>query len=164
MTLEEIIKNYKWLGLSDMDVIRYYIKVNHMEDQAVELLTDVCRSTITDLTYRNGALKEAVTYTTTVLYNDGISFEDKRALALLYTQWLSAGELSKEGLNRAKDILSKYTKKELTTMPMCFLGYLQRCGVGLEFSDCRNSKNIWLEKEHNELESKPDEENTDSVE
>ena len=123
-------------GCSDYELIRIYFKVNHCEEQAVDMLTEFAKDVIKDERNHLWFVKEHSRYGHVLLCNEKVDLEDRISLMDLHQTYINEGKLWPESLERAKRIFDKYGKEDFVAIDIFFLGYLQRNGIALYLHDC----------------------------
>lgn len=150
MTLQEIINKFKPFGVSDMEIIKYYFQVNHCEEKAVDMLTNLSKEIIAQQRNYTSVLKTHVEYGEYIMHNTEIEEETRWYLLHLYNHFITNGFLYEGELEKIKGIFENLTPKTLEAFPTVFMGYLQSKGIGNQFHDCGYMRNPIIEKEEKE--------------
>ena len=145
MTLKEVVEKYGSFH-TDYELIELYFKLNRIEEQAVEMLTNMSKKVIQKQRNYIFTIKEYSSYADHIMCNTKVKFEDRLELLHICQGFINNGMIHEPFLTRAKEIFSKYTKEDFISMPIFFLGYLQSKGVATHFHDCRNDRNPLIEE------------------
>lgn len=137
--LEEVIAKYKPYGATDIDIIKIYFTINHIEDQAIDMLTSLCKDQIKDNHSYISFIKEYSTYNNAILDNPLLTEDEKAKLIRLSDQYLLKGYLGHDQLNLAQNIFDEsygrnsHKSTQSFICPMYFCVYLVSNGVNLRF-------------------------------
>ena len=126
-------------------LIKLYFQINHYEDQAVRMLTELSQDTIKRQRHYTDMIKEYSHGAQAILYNKKINNKDKLSLLSYCQQFINYGYLTEQQLADTDTILKKYKPEDITLMPIIFLGYLQSQGIATNFKDCTDSRNELIE-------------------
>ena len=149
MRLKEIVDKYgSFYG--DYELIELYFKLNNIEEQAIDVLTDMSKRIIKNQRNYIYTIKEYSGYANHIMCNLKVKFEDRLDLLHICQGFINNGKIDKATLERAKNIFDKYTTKDFVSMPIFFLGYLQDKGIATYLHDCRNDRNPLIEENKNE--------------
>ncbi len=146
MKLKEIVDKYSGL-LTDYEIIEFYFKVNHIEEQAIEMLTRLSKDIIKNQRAYIFTIKEYSGYANHIMCNIKVKFEDRLSLLHICQSFINNGKLWKGDLDKAKEIFDKYAKKDFVSMPIFFIGYLQANGIATYMNDCLENRNMLIESE-----------------
>lgn len=146
MKLKEVIEKYGFCR-TDYELIELYFKLNHIEEQAVDMLTKMSKDIIKNQRTYIFTIKEYSCYANHIMCNLKVKFEDRLSLLHICQNFINNGTLWENDLNKAKEIFDKYTKKDFVSMPIFFLGYLQDKGIATYFNDCTKDRNMLIENE-----------------
>lgn len=144
MKLQEVINKYG-LYLTDYELIKMFFAVNHCEEEAVKMLTELSQDTIRKQRHYCSLVKEFSGYANHIMCNIKIKFEDRLSLLHICQGFINNGSLDEIDLKRAKEIFDKYTKEDFVSMPIFFLGYLQSNNIATYLHDCKNDRNSLIE-------------------
>ena len=53
VTLEELIKEQKWNGMSDIQVIKTFFDLNNMEEEGIEMITELSKTKVEKLKHKH---------------------------------------------------------------------------------------------------------------
>lgn len=149
MKLKEVVEKYGFCR-TDYELIELYFKLNHIEEQAVDMLTKMSKDIIKNQRNYIYTIKEYSGYANHIMCNTKVKFEDRLELLHICQGFINNGKIYEQELKRAKEIFNKYTREDFISMPIFFLGYLQSKGVATHFHDCRNDRNPLIEVEEDE--------------
>ena len=146
MTLKEIVDRYSVFGLKDLELIKYYFQVNNIQEQAVELLTEISKDTIVKQKEYIDIIKDCSLYNQSILDNPNIDFNIKQTLINAAQSYVNNGSLDKKILDKLKSIFDNLDKDSLKCFPKYFLAYLQSEGIALEYLDMSQYRQEILER------------------
>lgn len=146
MKLKEVVEKYG-IFYTDFELIQLYFELNNCEEEAVEMLTKLCKNVIKKQRDYNYKIKEYSGYANHIMCNLKVKFEDRLSLLHICQSFINNGKLWKGDLDKAKEIFDKYTNKDFISMPIFFLGYLQSKNVATYLHDCKNDRNPLIESQ-----------------
>ena len=129
ITLKELINQYPFL--KDYEIIKKFFRDNHIEEQAIALLTQLSQEMLTDYKNYIWRYKEYCAYGSSIFVNK-LKEKDKIILWSKYNDFLIRGQLTEDALNDVKQIIEN---NEIIAIPQLFLAYLQANNVGKNLPD-----------------------------
>ena len=132
VTLAQLVEDQKWNGMSDTQVIIAFFDKNDVEEEGIQLITELSKIKVEKLKRKERMVKEWTSYLPSkYLYvNYSLDFADK--LHTLELDYLSnGGELSKSRLEWAKENLPNIE------LPKCYFNPLIEWldNKGIRFKD-----------------------------
>ena len=118
-TLEELVKEQKWNEMSDIQVIKTFFDKNNMEEEGMDLITELSKIKIEKLKRKERMVKEWTSYLPSKYLYENYSLDIADKLHALELDYLSnGGELSKKRLEWAKENLPNIE------LPKCYFNPL----------------------------------------
>lgn len=103
MTLEQLVKEQKITNMSDIQVVKTFFEINDMEEQGIELVTELSKSKIEKLKQKEKFVKEWTSYLPSKYLYENYDLDTADMLHILELDYLShGGELSGKRLEWAK--------------------------------------------------------------
>lgn len=119
ITLEQLINEQRLTGISDIQVIKSFFDLNDMEEEAVELITELSKIKIEKLKRRERMVKEWTSHLPSKYLYENYDLDTANRLHTLELDYLShGGELSKSRLEWAKEHLPNIKKPECYFNPL----------------------------------------------
>lgn len=128
VTLKQLVKEQEFTEMSDVQVIREFFELNDIEEEGIELITELSKNKINKLKYKDRMVKEWTSYLPSkYLYeNYDLGIADK--LHVLELDYLShGGKLSEHRLKWAKENAPNIERPQLYFNPL--VEYLEENGV-----------------------------------
>ena len=146
MKLKEVVEKYG-IFHTDYELIELYFSLNNIEEQAIEMLTNMSKKVVQKQRAYIFTIKEYSGYANHIMCNIKVKFEDRLSLLHICQSFINNGRLWESDLNKAKEIFNKYTRKDFISMPIFFIGYLQDNGIATYMNDCKDDRNMLIESE-----------------
>ena len=128
ITLEQLVKEQKWNGMSDIQVIQTFFDKNNMEEEGVNLITELSKTKIEKLKRNERIVKEWTSDLPSKYLYENYNLEIADWLHTLELDYLShGGELSKSRLEWAKENIPNIERPQVYFNPL--LEYLEINGV-----------------------------------
>lgn len=119
VTLEKLVKEQKWNGMSDIQVIKTFFDMNNMEEEGMDLITELSKTKVEKLKRRERMVKEWTSYLPSKYLYENYDLDIADKLHTLELDYLSnGGELSKSRLEWAKENLPNIE------IPKCYFNSL----------------------------------------
>ena len=118
VTLEQLVKDQKWNGMSDIQVIKTFFDRNNMEEEGIEMITELSKSKVEKLKCKERMVEWTSYLPSKYLYeNYSLDIADK--LHTLELDYLSnGGELSKNRLEWAKENIPNIERPKVYFNPL----------------------------------------------
>ena len=132
VTLEQLVENQKWNGMSDIQVIKTFFDLNNMEEEGIEMITELSKTKVEKLKYKERMVKEWTSYLPSKYLYENYDLDIADKLHTLELDYLSnGGELSKSRLEWAKENISNIKR------PQCYFNPLVEWldDKGIRFKD-----------------------------
>ena len=117
--LEQLVKEQKWNGMSDIQVIKTFFDMNNMEEEGMDLITELSKTKVEKLKRKERMVKEWTSYLPSkYLYeNYDLNIADK--LHILELDYLSHGcKLSEKRLEWAKENIPNIVRPQVYFNPL----------------------------------------------
>ena len=119
ITLEQLVKEQKWNGMSDIQVIKTFFDMNNMEEEGMDLITELSKTKVEKLKRKERMVKEWTSYLPSKYLYENYDLDIADKLHNLELDYLSnGGELSKGRLEWAKENLHNIE------LPKCYFNPL----------------------------------------
>ena len=104
VTLEQLVKEQKWNGMSDIQVIKTFFDKNNMEEKGMDLITELSKIKVEKLKRKERMVKEWTSYLPSKYLYENYSLDIADKLHTLELDYLShGGELSNSRLEWARE-------------------------------------------------------------
>ena len=119
ITLEQLVKEQKWNGMSDIQVIKTFFEMNNMEEEGIDLITELSKTKVDKLKRKERMVKEWTSYLPSKYLYENYDLDIADKLHTLELDYLSnGGELSKGRLEWARENLPNIE------LPKCYFNPL----------------------------------------
>lgn len=119
VTLEQLVKEQKWNGMTDIQVIKNFFDLNDMEEEGVDLINELSKTKINKLKRDKRIVKEWTSYLPSKYLYENYDLVTADMLHRLELDYLSnGGELSKSRLEWAKENVPKIERPQLYFNPL----------------------------------------------
>lgn len=119
VTLEQLVKEQKWNGMSDIQVIKTFLDLNDMEEECMDLITELSKIKVGKLKRKEKMVKEWTSYLPSKYLYENYDLDIADNLHILELDYLShGGELSNSRLEWARENLPNIEK------PQCYFNPL----------------------------------------
>ena len=104
VTLEKLVEEQKYNGISDIGIIRAFFDLNNMEEEGMDLITELSKTKIEKLKRKERMVKEWTSYLPSKYLYENYDLEIADRLHTLELDYLShGGELSGSRLEWARE-------------------------------------------------------------
>lgn len=119
VTLEQLVKEQKLNGMTDIQIIKSFFDLNNMEEEGMDLIHELTKIKIEKLRYSKRIVEEWVSYLPSKYLYENYDLETADMLHALELDYLSHGcELSKNRLKWAKENIPNIAKPEAYFRPL----------------------------------------------
>lgn len=119
ITLEQLVKEQKITNTSDIQIIKTFFEVNDMEEEGIELITELSKSKIEKLKRKEKIVKEWVSYLPSKYLYENYDLDTADMLHTLELDYLSrGGELSVGRLEWAKNNIPNIKRPKVYFNPL----------------------------------------------
>lgn len=119
ITLEQLVKEQKYNEMSDIGVIRTFFDLNDMEEEAMDLITELSKIKVGKLKRKERMVKEWTSYLPSKYLYENYSLDIADNLHTLELDYLSyGGELSKKRMEWARENIPNIER------PQCYFNPL----------------------------------------
>ena len=119
ITLEQLVKEQKWNGMIDIKVIKTFFDMNSMEEEGIDLITELSKTKVDKLKRKERMVKEWTSYLPSKYLYENYDLDIADKLHTLELDYLSnGGELSKGRLEWARENLPNIE------LPKCYFNPL----------------------------------------
>ena len=106
VTLEQLVKEQKWNNMSDIQIIKTFFDMNDMEEEGMDLITELSKTKIAKLKRKERMIEEWTSYLPSKYLYENYDLDIADRLHTLELDYLShGGELSKRRLEWARENL-----------------------------------------------------------
>lgn len=128
VTLSELVNEQKWNDISDIEVIKQFFVLNDMEEQAIDLISELSKSKVRKLKQKNYMAEEWVTILPSKYLYEKYDLEVADRLHMMELDFLlNGGELSKKKLKWAKENVPNIKEPNPYFRPL--IDYLEENGI-----------------------------------
>lgn len=128
VTLEQLVEDQKMNGMTDIQVIRTFFDKNDMEEEGMDLITELSKIKVEKLKRKERMVKEWISYLPSKYLYENYDLEIADWLHTLELDYLShGGELSKNRLKWAKENVPNIERPQVYFNPL--VEYLEMNGV-----------------------------------
>jgi len=119
ITLAKLVEDQKWNEMSDIQVIKTFFDVNNLEEEGINLITELSRIKIEKLKRKEAMVKEWISYLPSKYLYENYDLDIADHLHTLELDFLSnGGNLSAKRLKWAKENLSHIKQPQLYFNPL----------------------------------------------
>ena len=119
VTLEQLVKEQKWNGMSDIQIIKTFFDMNNMEEDGMDLITELSKTKVEKLKRKERMVKEWTSYLPSKYLYENYDLDVADKLHTLELDYLShGGELSKYRLEWAKENISNIERPKVYFNPL----------------------------------------------
>lgn len=134
VTLSELVNEQKWNDISDIEVIKQFFVLNDMEEQAIDLISELSRSKVRKLKQKNYMAEEWITILPSAELYKMYDLKIADRLHMLELDYLiNGGELSESKLKWAKENAPNIKEPNPYFRPL--IDYLEEKGI--KFKECK---------------------------
>lgn len=128
VTLKELVEEQRWNDSSDVEVIKQFFTLNDMEEQAIDLISELSKSKVRKLKQKNYMAEEWVTILPSKYLYEKYDLDVADRLHMMELDYLmNGGELSKKKLKWAKENVPNIKEPEAYFQPL--IRYLEENGI-----------------------------------
>ena len=133
-TLKELVNEQKWNESSDIEVIKQFFTLNDMEEDAIDLISELSKSKVRKLKRKNYMAEEWITMLPSAELYKMYDLETADRLHMLELDYLvNGGELSENKLKWAKENVPNIKEPNPYFRPL--IDYLEEKGI--KFKECK---------------------------
>lgn len=119
VTLEQLVKEQKWNGMSDIQIIKTFFDKNDMEEEGMDLITELSKIKVEKLKRKERMVREWTSYLPSKYLYENYELDIADRLHTLELDYLSnGGELSKNRLEWAKENISNIERPKVYFNPL----------------------------------------------
>ena len=131
VTLSELVNEQKWNDISDIEAIKQFFALNDMEEQAIDLISELAKSKVRKLKQKNYMAEEWVTMLPSKYLYEKYDLDVADRLHMMELDFLmNGGELSKKKLKWAKENVPNIKEPECYFSPL--IEYLEENGINFK--------------------------------
>ena len=128
VTLEELIKEQKWNGMSDIQVIKTFFDINNMEEEGIEMITELSKTKVEKLKRRKQMVEDWTSYLPSKYLYESYDLDTADKLHTLELDFLSHDcELSEIRLDWARENVPNIVIPQAYFNPL--IDYLEEKGI-----------------------------------
>ena len=128
VTLEQLVKEQKLFNITDIQVIKMFFDLNNMEEEGVELITELSKAKIEKLKRRKQMVEEWTSYLPSKYLYENYDLDTADKLHTLELDFLSHGcELSELRLEWARENVPNIIRPQAYFNPL--INYLEEKGI-----------------------------------
>lgn len=119
VTLEQLVKEQKLNSITDIQIIKTFFDLNNMEEEGMDLITELSKTKIEKLKRKERVVKEWISYLPSKYLYENYDLDIADALHTLELDYLShGGELSRNRINWAKENVPNIVRPEIYFNPL----------------------------------------------
>ena len=119
VTLEQLVKEQKWNGMSDIQVIKAFFDMNNMEEEGMDLITELSKTKVEKLKRKERMVKEWTSYLPSKYLYENYDLDIADKLHTLELDYLShGGELSNSRLEWARENMPNIERPQTDFNPL----------------------------------------------
>lgn len=119
VTLEQLVKEQKWNGMSDIQIIKTFFDLNDMEEEGMDMIHELSKIKVEKLKRKERMVKEWTSYLPSKYLYENYSLDIADKLHTLELDYLSnGGELSKNRLKWAKENIPNIVRPQVYFNPL----------------------------------------------
>ena len=128
VTLEQLVKEQKLFDMTDIQVIKMFFSINDLEEEGVELITELSKAKIEKLKHRKQMVEDWTSYLPSKYLYENYDLEMADKLHALELDFLSHDcELSELRLEWARENVPNIVKPQAYFIPL--IDYLEEKGI-----------------------------------
>ncbi len=128
VTLEQLIREQKCHGMTDIQIIKTFFDLNDMEEEGMDLINELANSKINKLKCKEKMVKEWTSYLPSKYLYENYNLDIADRLHTLELDYLSnGGELSKSRLEWAQENIPNIVKPQVYFNPLVY--WLKERGI-----------------------------------
>ena len=132
VTLEQLVNEQKLFDMTDIQVIKIFFDLNDLEEEGLELITELSKIKIEKLKRRKQMVEDWISYLPSKYLYENYDLETADKLHALELDFLSHGcELSESRLDWARENVPDIVKPQAYFNPL--IDYLDK--IGIKFKD-----------------------------
>ena len=132
VTLEQLVKEQKLFDTTDIQVIKMFFSLNNMEEEGVELITELSKAKIEKLKRRKQMVEDWTSFLPSKYLYENYDLDTADKLHALELDFISHGcELSELRLEWARENVPNIVRPQVYFNPL--IDYLE--GKGIRFRD-----------------------------
>ena len=130
-TLEQLVQKQKLFDMTDIQVIKMFFSINDLEEEGVELITELSKAKIEKLKHRKQMVEDWTSYLPSKYLYENYDLETADKLHALEPDFLSHGcELSELRLEWASESVPNTIRPQTYFNPL--IDYLEEKGIGFK--------------------------------
>ena len=119
LTLEQLVKEQKWNGMSDIQIIKTFFDMNNMEEEGIEIITELSKTKVEKLKRKERMVKEWTSYLPSKYLYENYDLDIADKLHTLELDYLSHGcKLSEKRLIWAKENIPNIERPKVYFNPL----------------------------------------------
>ena len=104
VTLEQLVKEQKWNGMSDIQIIKTFFDMNNMEEEGVDMIHELSKTKINKLKCERKVVRDWTSYLPSKYLYENYDLETANMLHTLELDYLSNGcNLSQKRIEWARE-------------------------------------------------------------
>ena len=132
VTLEQLVKEQKLFDMTEIQVIKMFFSINDLEEEGVELITELSKAKIEKLKHRKQMVEDWTSYLPSKYLYENYDLEMADKLHALELDFISHGcELSELRLEWARENVPNIIRPQAYFNPL--IDYLDK--IGIKFKD-----------------------------
>lgn len=140
VTLEQLVDDQKLNGMTDIQVIKTFFDLNDMEEEGMELITELSKIKIEKLKHRKQMVEDWASYLPSKYLYENYDLDTADRLHTLELDYLSHGcKLSEHRLEWARENVPKIVRPQAYFIPL--MEWMEEKGI--TFKDRQNVDFIW---------------------
>lgn len=131
VTLKELVYEQEYQDISDMEVIKFFLTQNNLEDEAIEMIAELSASKVRKLMQKQEVMQTWITYLPSKYLYENYKLDVADRLHSMELDYLVNGcELSSRFMKWAKENVPNIKEPECYFRPL--IEYLEENGVNFQ--------------------------------
>lgn len=119
VTLEQLVKEQKWNGMSDIQIIKTFFDMNNMEEEGVDMIHELSKTKINKLKCERKVVRDWTSYLPSKYLYENYDLDIADKLHTLELDYLSHGcKLSEKRLKWAKENIPNIERPKVYFNPL----------------------------------------------
>ena len=128
VTLEQLVKEQKWNGMSDIQVIKTFFDLNDMEEEGVDMIHELSKTKINKLKCERKVVRDWTSYLPSKYLYENYDLETANMLHTLELDYLSNGcSLSQKRMEWAKENIPNIKMPKVYFRPL--IDWMEEKGI-----------------------------------
>ena len=133
VTLEQLVKEQKWNGMSDIQIIKTFFELNDMEEEGMDMIHELSKTKINKLKCERKVVRDWTSYLPSKYLYENYDLETANMLHTLELDYLSNGcSLSQKRMEWAKENIPNIKMPKVYFRPLSHISGHNVGGISQE--------------------------------